>query len=74
MVEALARNPVPVVLYLSCNPTTLVRDLKPLVAGAYELAGLKVYDFFPHTPHIECLAILMGDMIPVSHLAEPRSG
>lgn len=74
MVEALVRDPVPVVLYLSCNPTTLVRDLKPLLAGAYELADIKVYDFFPHTPHIECLATLMGDMIPVSHLAEPRSG
>ncbi|MFO7733594.1 MAG: 23S rRNA (uracil(1939)-C(5))-methyltransferase RlmD [Candidatus Aminicenantes bacterium] len=74
MVEALVRDPVPVVLYLSCNPTTLARDLKPLLAEAYELADIKVYDFFPHTPHIECLAILMGDMIPVSHLGEPRSG
>ena len=57
MVEALARDPVPLVLYLSCNPTTLARDLKPLLE-VYELAGLKVYDFFPHTPHIECLAWL----------------
>lgn len=57
MVEALVRDPVPLVLYLSCNPTTLARDLKPLLE-VYELAGLKVYDFFPHTPHIECLALL----------------
>ncbi|MFO7733294.1 MAG: hypothetical protein R6X21_06545 [Candidatus Aminicenantes bacterium] len=36
------------------------RDLKPLLAEAYELADIKVYDFFPHTPHIECLAIIRG--------------
>jgi 23S rRNA (uracil1939-C5)-methyltransferase len=60
IVEALGRGPVPVIMYLSCNPATLARDLKPLVSGGYELAALKVYDFFPHTPHIECLAILMG--------------
>jgi 23S rRNA (uracil1939-C5)-methyltransferase len=60
IVEALGRGPVPVIMYLSCNPATLARDLKPLVSWGYELAALKVYDFFPHTPHIECLAILMG--------------
>ncbi len=70
---ALARGPAPLILYLSCNPATLARDLKPLVAGGYELADLKVYDFFPHTPHIECLAILMGDMIPISHIPERHS-
>jgi 23S rRNA (uracil1939-C5)-methyltransferase len=63
-----ARDPVPVILYLSCNPTTLARDLKPLARRRPTSSrDLKVYDFFPHTPHIECLAILMGDMISISH-------
>jgi 23S rRNA (uracil1939-C5)-methyltransferase len=57
VVKGLVEDPVPLVLYLSCNPTTLARDLKGLV-GAYVLADLRVYDFFPHTPHIEALAIL----------------
>ncbi len=57
VVRGLVDGPVPLVLYLSCNPTTLARDLKGLL-GAYELEGLRVYDFFPHTPHIETLAIL----------------
>ena len=57
VVRGLADEPVPLVLYLSCNPTTLARDLKGLLA-AYELQDLRVYDFFPHTPHIETLAIL----------------
>ena len=57
VVEGLVADPVPLLLYLSCNPTTLARDLKGL-AGAYELADLRIYDFFPHTPHIETLAVL----------------
>ena len=53
----LAASEVPLILYLSCNPTTLARDLKVLLP-AYEVRDLKVYDFFPHTPHIEILAVL----------------
>ena len=48
---------LPLVLYLSCNPTTLARDLK-LLRTAYRIDGLRLYDFFPHTPHIETLAVL----------------
>jgi 23S rRNA (uracil1939-C5)-methyltransferase len=53
----LAEASVPLVLYLSCNPTTLARDLKTLRAG-YRIGRIQVYDFFPHTPHIETLAVL----------------
>jgi 23S rRNA (uracil1939-C5)-methyltransferase len=53
----LAASEVPLVLYLSCNPATLARDLKILLTS-YEIRDLKVYDFFPHTPHIETLAVL----------------
>jgi tRNA/tmRNA/rRNA uracil-C5-methylase (TrmA/RlmC/RlmD family) len=57
VVRGLVEDPVALVLYLSCNPTTLARDLKGLL-GAFELKDLRIYDFFPHTPHIETLAIL----------------
>jgi 23S rRNA (uracil1939-C5)-methyltransferase len=57
MLRELAARPVPLVLYLSCNPTTLARDLKILLP-AYEIKDLRIYDFFPHTPHIETLAVL----------------
>jgi len=57
IVGGLVEDPVPRILYLSCNPTTLARDLKGLLA-AYEITGVRVYDFFPHTPHIETLAVL----------------
>ncbi len=57
IVRGLVDDPVPLLVYLSCNPTTLARDLKGLLA-AYKITDLRVYDFFPHTPHIETLAVL----------------
>jgi len=45
------------ILYISCNPATLVRDLKILL-GKYKLKWLQSYDFFPHTPHIETMCLL----------------
>ena len=57
IVRRLVEDPVPRLLYLSCNPTTLARDLKGLLE-AYVVASVRVYDFFPHTPHIETLAVL----------------
>jgi 23S rRNA (uracil1939-C5)-methyltransferase len=59
VLEGLTSRPVPLLLYLSCNPATLVRDLRRLQA-AYRVVSLRGYDFFPHTPHIETLAILEG--------------
>jgi len=45
------------ILYLSCNPSTLSRDLR-ILSHSYTVKTLKLLDFFPHTPHIETLAIL----------------
>lgn len=57
VVRALAERPVPAIVYLSCNPATLARDLKGL-GKAYAPETVKVLDFFPHTPHIETLVVL----------------
>ena len=46
------------VIYLSCNPITQVRDIELLVAGGAKLTSLEIFNFFPHTPHIEILASL----------------
>lgn len=47
------------IIYLSCNPITQARDLKPLLESSdYVLALLRPFNFFPRTPHIENLAIL----------------
>jgi 23S rRNA (uracil1939-C5)-methyltransferase len=45
------------ILYLSCHPATLSRDLN-ILSHSYAVKNLYLFDFFPQTPHIETLAIL----------------
>jgi tRNA/tmRNA/rRNA uracil-C5-methylase (TrmA/RlmC/RlmD family) len=45
---------------LSCSTGTLRRDLELLCAGGYRVEQLLPYDFFPHTWHVETLALLRG--------------
>jgi 23S rRNA (uracil1939-C5)-methyltransferase len=47
-------------VYVSCNPATLARDLRDLCAGGYALESVTVYDFYPQTSHIEIMAVLMS--------------
>ncbi|MBI4432376.1 MAG: class I SAM-dependent RNA methyltransferase [Candidatus Omnitrophica bacterium] len=54
--KILAEKPIRI-LYLSCDIATHARDIKAL-SGAYKLKDLKLYNFFPRTPHIESLAVL----------------
>lgn len=44
-------------VYISCNPATLVRDLSAL-EGLYEIKRLKPVDMFPFTSHVECCSVL----------------
>ncbi len=54
----LERSPATLV-YVSCNPATLARDLDILVnRGSYEIASLRTADFFPQTAHVETAVIL----------------
>ena len=45
------------VIYISCNPSTLVRDLSYLESN-YNIISIKPVDMFPYTSHIESIAIL----------------
>lgn len=45
------------IIYVSCNPATLARDLKEL-SNYYKLSDIKPFDMFPYTNHVECLTVL----------------
>jgi tRNA/tmRNA/rRNA uracil-C5-methylase (TrmA/RlmC/RlmD family) len=47
--------------YVSCDPATLARDIGLLMARGWVLAGLRAFDAFPMTHHIECVATLLRD-------------
>jgi 23S rRNA (uracil1939-C5)-methyltransferase len=44
--------------YLSCSAGTLARDLAVFEAADYLVLGVRPYDFFPGTHHVEALALL----------------
>lgn len=55
--QALAASDVARVVYVSCNPDALARDLRVL-SGCYDLTGLAMVDQFVWSPHIEAVAVL----------------
>src|SRR5882724_8791969 len=44
--------------YVSCDPATLARDLKDLLASGYHLASITAFDMFPQTHHVETVVHL----------------
>jgi hypothetical protein len=47
--------------YVSCDPATLARDIGLLMARGWALAGLRAFDAFPMTHHVECVGTLTRD-------------
>ena len=48
----------PLVRYVSCDPSTLARDLMPLLAAGYRIEEAHLFDLFPETFHIESVMLL----------------
>jgi 23S rRNA (uracil1939-C5)-methyltransferase len=46
------------IVYVSCNPTTLAPNAAQLTEAGYRLRRVTPVDMFPHTPHVECVAVL----------------
>jgi 23S rRNA (uracil1939-C5)-methyltransferase len=58
-VRAIGRLGPPRLVYVSCNPTTLAGNVKELAGDwGYRLERARPVDMFPHTPHIETVALL----------------
>ena len=61
--QALARHPVPRVVYISCDPATLARDAAHLVHAGYRVKQVAVADMFLHTAHMETLMLFENDAV-----------
>jgi 23S rRNA (uracil1939-C5)-methyltransferase len=48
----------PLAVYVSCNPEALARDLREIVRFGYAIESLQPVDMFPHTAHVETVAVL----------------
>jgi 23S rRNA (uracil1939-C5)-methyltransferase len=63
VLQVLARMRIPRVVYVSCNPSSLARDLEILGGLGYQVHEIQPLDMFPQTYHVECVArlSLVGD-------------
>lgn len=55
---ALVGARVPRVVYVSCDPATLARDVRLFVDGGYRVADVRAFDLFPRTAHVETVLTL----------------
>jgi 23S rRNA (uracil1939-C5)-methyltransferase len=61
LVPALAQAECGAIVYVSCDPATLARDIKALGQSGWRIEMLSTVDMFPHTPHIESVCRLVRD-------------
>lgn len=60
VIQALANQKIQSLLYISCNPSALARDLKAFAAtGKWKIARVQAFDMFPQTDHVETLVELL---------------
>ena len=58
VLASLARLEPERIIYVACDPAALARDLKVAVSRGYQIASLQTFDLFPHTHHVECIAVM----------------
>lgn len=74
MLQMLRRVRPAQLIYVSCHPATMARDLKVLCdEGAFELARVVPLDMFPNTQHVECVGDLRGKAAAGAKLSLPTA-
>lgn len=58
VLDAILQSTANRIVYVSCNPATLARDLKALTAGGFAVQKVQPVDMFPQTAHVECVALM----------------
>ncbi len=58
LIESIAQKKPEKILYVSCDPATLARDLQILISKGYCLKSVHPFDMFPQTMHVETVALL----------------
>ena len=58
VVDAIAARAPRRIVYVACDPAALARDVGYLAAHGYTLTGVRGFDLFPHTHHVEAVAVL----------------
>ena len=53
-------------IYLSCGPEALARDLRTLTRGGYRVVSAQPWDLFPNTPHVETVVLLSRETNPLT--------
>ena len=60
LIDGIIKSKIKRLIYISCDPATLSRDLKFLCENAYELKKVQPVDMFPHTMHVETVVLLVA--------------
>ena len=59
VIQALIERSIKRLVYVSCDPATLARDARQLIAGGYQLVEVQPVDMFPQTYHLETVTLFL---------------
>ncbi|MDR6227388.1 23S rRNA (uracil(1939)-C(5))-methyltransferase RlmD [Desmospora profundinema] len=64
LLRSLSQHPVPRLIYVSCNPSTLAKDCNRLIQAGYRVKRMVPFDMFPQTAHVETCTLLVHESHP----------